>query len=89
MTPSSFTFKLTVPSEPEGVTVVAAMAAHAVDYANVDAAAGAAFVQRVRDVASQALKSSTGPSCLAVFAAANGELTVTIGGASASQSLPA
>jgi hypothetical protein len=89
MNPSEFTFKLTVPNDPEGVTVVAAVAAHAVEYANIDAGAGAAFVERVRDVARQAFKSGSGTSCLAVFAAADGQLTLTIGGQSASQPLPA
>ena len=89
MSPSSFTFKLTVPNDPEGVTVVAAVAAHAVEYAKLDAAAGAAFIERVCDVAQNALASATGHNCLAVFAAANGELTVTMGSQSASQPLPA
>jgi hypothetical protein len=89
MSPSSFTFKLTVPNDPEGVTVVAAVAAHAVEYANLDAAAGAAFVERVREVAKTALKSATGHNCLAVFAADNGQLTITMGAESASQPLPA
>ena len=89
MNPSSFIFKLTVPNDPEGVTVVAAVAAHAVEYAKLDAGAGAAFVERVRDVARQALLSAAGHNCLAVFAAADGQLTVTIGGESASHPLSA
>ena len=90
MSPSSFTFKLTVPTDPEGVTIVAAVAAHAVEYANLDAAAGAAFIERVREVARQALQPASGVhNCLAVFAAGDGRLTVTIGGESASQPLPA
>lgn len=89
MSPSSFTFKLTVPNDPEGVTVVAAVAAHAVEYAQLDAGAGAAFVTRAREAATMALKSATGHSCLAVFAAANGELTITMGSQSATQPLPA
>lgn len=89
MTPSSFTFKLTVPNDPEGVTVIAAVAAHAVEYARLDAGAGAAFVAGARGVAEQALTSASGTSCLAVFAAANGQLTMTMGGQSASQPLPA
>ena len=89
MSPSSFTFELTVPNDPEGVTVVTAVTAHAVEYANLDAGVGAAFVERVRQVARQAFRSATGHSCLAVFAAADGHLTVTIGGESASQPLPA
>jgi len=89
MSPSSFIFKLTVPNDPEGVTVVAAVAAHAVEYANLDADAGAAFLERVREVARQGLQSATGHNCLAVFAAADGQLTVTVGGESASQLLSA
>jgi hypothetical protein len=89
MSPSSFSFKLTVPNDPEGVIVVAAVAAHAVEYANLDAAAGAAFLERVRAVAAEALKSATGHASLAVIAAANGQLTVTMGGQSASAALPA
>ena len=88
MTPASFTFTLTVPNDPDGVIVVAAVAAHAVEYANFDAAAGAAFVDRVRDVARQALQSTTDHHCLAEFAAADGQLTVTIGAESASHPLP-
>jgi hypothetical protein len=89
MSPASFTFKLTVPNDPGGISVVAALAAHAVEYATIDAAAGAGFIARVRDAASQAMSSSTGASCLAVFNAADGQLTVTIGSESASQPLPA
>ena len=89
MTPSAFTFKLTVPNDPEGVIVVAAVAAHAVEYAKLDGSAGAAFVERVRGVARHALTSAPGASSLVVFAAANGQLTVTVGGQSASQPLPA
>jgi hypothetical protein len=70
-------------------TVVTAVTAHAVEYANLDAGAGAAFVERVRQAARQAFRSATGHNCLAVFAAADGHLTVTIGGESASQPLPA
>ena len=89
MTPSSFTFKLTVPNDPEGVTVIAAVAAHAVEYAKLDAGAGAAFVAGARGVAEQALTAASGTSCQAVFAAADGQLTMTMGGQSASQPLPA
>lgn len=89
MNSSSFTFKLTVPNDPDGVSVVAAVAAHAVEYAKLDAAASAAFVGRAREAATVALRSATGPACLAVFAAANGQLTMSMGGQMATQSLPA
>jgi hypothetical protein len=80
---------LTVPNDPEGITVLAAVAAHAVQYANIEAGAGAAFVERVRAAANAAMAPSTGASCLVVFAAADGHLTVSIGNQSATQPLPA
>ena len=89
MNPAEFTFKLTIPNDPEGVTVIGAVAVHAVQYAGMDAATGAAFVERVRATATQALSASPGPSCLAVFAAGNGQLTVSIGQLSATEPLPA
>jgi hypothetical protein len=88
MAPDSFSFKLTVPNDPEGISVLAALAVHAVEYANVDAGARDGFIARVRDAAGQAMSASTAPSCLAVIAAAGGQLTVTIGTHSASQPLP-
>ena len=90
MTPFSFTFKLTVPSDPEGASVVAVVATHAAEYSKMDQAAGAAFVDRVRATASTALKSVGGSHCLVVFAAADGQLTVTFGNHShsVSQALP-
>ena len=92
MSPSDFTFKLTVPTDPEGASVVAVVANHAVDYTGMDKAAGAAFVDKVRSFAvnelarAKAAKNST--HCVAVFAGANGELTVTIGTESVSHPLP-
>lgn len=89
MSPSSFTFKLTVPNDPEGVTVVAAVAAHAVAYANIAEGRRAGFVERVRAAATRALAGATGATCLAVVAAADGQLTITMGSQSASEPLPA
>ena len=88
MSPSEFTFKLTVPNDPEGVHVVAIVATHAVEYTNLDKAAGAQFVERVTAAVAKAMKSSDGPNCLVVIAAAQGQLTLTIGGQSVSQPLP-
>jgi hypothetical protein len=88
MSPSEFTFKLTVPNDPEGVHVVAIVANHAVDYTNLDKAAGAKFVERVKAAVAGAMKASSGPNCLVVVAAADGQLTLTIGGQSVSQPLP-
>jgi hypothetical protein len=91
MTPQAFTFHLTVPNDPEGATVAAVMATHAVHYAGVDAAAGAAFVERVRAGVLEAVKAAP-PSAKpthVVFTGGNGQLTVTVGGKSISSPLPA
>ena len=90
MTPKDFSFKVTLPADPEGATVVAMIAGHAVEYAGFDGAAGKAFVERVRAAALKGLKGAVPrQGCLAVIAAANGHLTVTIGAESVSQPLPA
>jgi hypothetical protein len=90
MTPKDFIFKLTVPADADGATVVAVVAGHAVEYAGIEGAAGAAFVERVRAAAAKALAAATARTgCQAVVAAADGRLTVTIGGESVSQPLPA
>lgn len=92
MSPSDFTFKLTVPTDPEGASVVAVVATHAVDYAKIDAAHRAAFVDQVRSFALKTLTSAhaskSGTHCLVVFGAADGRLTVTIGTDSVSHPLP-
>ena len=88
MSPSSFILKLTVPNDPDGVAVVGVVATHTVEYTKLDADAGAAFVERVRDAAAQALEAANAPA-VAVFAADNGQLTMTIGGHSVSLPLPA
>jgi hypothetical protein len=88
MTPQAFSFKLTVPNDPDGATVAAVVATHAVEYAGLSAAAGPAFVERVRTAALQVLTGGTGHT-LIVFAAADGQLMVTIGATSVSEPLPA
>jgi len=90
MTPKDFSFKVTLPADPEGATVVALIAGHAVEYAGINGAAGAAFVERVRAATLKALKGADRRhGCLAVIEAADGQLTVTVGGESVSQPLPA
>ena len=89
MSPTSFSFKLTVPHDPEGATVVALMAAHAVEYASIEASAGAAFVERVRAAALPVLKGPGTDGCLVSITAEQGQLTVTLGGQSLSEPLPA
>jgi len=89
MTPTSFTFKLTVPNDPEGAAIVAIMAAHAVEYAAIEASAGAAFLERIRAAALPALEGTSALGCPVEFSAENGTLTVTLGGKSLSEPLPA
>ena len=94
MSPSDFTFKLTVPTDPEGASVVAVVATHAAEYTSMDKATGASFVDKVRAFAQHALAvahagSKGAAHCQVVFAAANGQLTVTIGAESVSHPLPA
>lgn len=88
MSPSEFTFKLTVPNDPEGANVVAVVAAHAVEYAGIEAGAGAAFVERARNAAAAALKSAAGTHTPVVFTAAAGTLTVAFGSDTVSEPLP-
>ncbi len=87
MTPSSFAFKLTVPNDPRMATIVAEVARHAAEYAELKGAAVDRFVERARGAAAMALKADPGPSCLAVFAAADGQLNITIGAETISQPL--
>jgi hypothetical protein len=89
MSPQDFTFKLSIPNDPAGADVVAAVAQHAVEYANVDSGKGAAFVDRARSAAVQVLKGGSPSHCQAVFAAAGGQLTMTLGGQSVTEPLPA
>jgi len=90
MTPKDFIFKLTVPADADGASVVAVVVAHAVEYAGIEGDAGSAFVERVRAASKKALTAPAARTgCQAVVAAADGRLTVTIGGESVSQPLPA
>ena len=89
MSPTSFSFKLTVPNDPEGASIVAIVAAHAVEYASIEASAGAAFVERVRAAALPVLKGAGTEGCIVGITAEQGQLTVTLGGKSLSEPLPA
>jgi hypothetical protein len=86
MSPSSFTFKLSVPSDPDSIAIIGEVARHAAEYARLDAGAAAVFAERARSTAGKAL-TAPGQAALAVFAAADGTLTLTIGGESVSQPL--
>ena len=86
MSPSSFSFKLTVPNDPDSVSIIGEVAAHAAVYARLDAAAAEAFAGRAKAAAVKAMKSGD-LSVLVEFAAADGTLTATIAGESVSQPL--
>jgi hypothetical protein len=86
MSPKSFTFKLTVPRDPAAVPVVTDVANHAVTYAEMDAAAGAACVGRVTAAATDALKSADPTaSCLIVVTGDAEGLSFTLGADTVSQ----
>jgi hypothetical protein len=87
MSPSAFTFRLSVPNDPKMVSIVGDMARHAAEYARLDPAVAAAFSQRAAAAAGKMLNGDTAKTTLAVFAAADGALTVTIGDESISQPL--
>ena len=53
MTPSSFTFRLTVPNDPNLAGIVAEIARHAAEYAELKGAAGDGFVERARGAAAR------------------------------------
>jgi hypothetical protein len=86
MSPSSFTFKLSVPNDPDAAAIIGEMARHAADYAKLEAAVAQAFEERARSAATRALTSGA-PTTQAVFAAADGALTMTIGAESVSEQL--
>lgn len=85
MTPSSFTFKLSVPRDPSLAVVVADLAAHAAKYAEMAAAAGKAFVGSVSEATAEELGVGDGANCPIVLVSADGELTLTIGERTISQ----
>ena len=87
MTPSSFTFKVSVPNDPRQATVIGELATHAAQYANLDAGAARQFGERAQAMAVKALTAGKGNATTAVIAAADGTLTVTVGDESASQPL--
>jgi hypothetical protein len=87
MTPSSFTFKVSVPNDPTLASIVGELAKHAADYARLDAGAAAAFMERAQAIAARVLTSGAGAASTAVIVAADGTLTVSMGDESASQPL--
>ena len=86
MSPSSFSFKLSVPNDPDSTAIVGEVARHAAEYANLGAAAVQAFAERAQAAAAKAFKNGSQTS-QATFAAADGALTMTIGDESVSERL--
>lgn len=64
MTPIDFTFTLTVPRDTQLVVIVRDVAAHAVSYAQVDAARGQAFVDRVAEASARRLAAGGADGCI-------------------------
>jgi hypothetical protein len=77
MSPKSFTFKLTVPRDPQVAAIVADVASHAAGYAELTAAATADFVARVRATAATALAAS-GPALLIVVTSDSAALSFAL-----------
>jgi hypothetical protein len=84
MSPKSFTFKLTVPRDPQMAAVVADVATHAVGYAELNAAAGADFVARVSAAAAAALGTPGDPALQIVVTSDAAALTFALGAESVS-----
>ena len=81
MTPTSFTFLLTLPCDARFVPILREVAMQAVTYSAMEKAIGADFVDRVAAAGFEAL--SLGPSgaeCQVRFACDQGELRVEVGG---------
>jgi hypothetical protein len=77
MSPKSFTFKLTVPRDPQVAAIVADVAGHAAGYAELTAAAAADFVARVSATAATALAAS-GPALLIVVTSDSAALSFAL-----------
>ena len=84
MSPKEFTFKLTVPRDPQMVTIVADVAGHAVSYAGMDAAVAADFITRVNAAAVVALEAPGQPALQIVVTADVASVTFAFGAASVS-----
>ncbi len=67
MTPTSFSFTLTLPRDAQLVVILRDVAAHAVSYAQVDAAMGQAFVDRVAEASARSLAAGGADGCIVTF----------------------
>jgi hypothetical protein len=78
MAPKSFTFKLTIPRDPQMAAIVADVANHAVGYAGLDASTGADFVSRVSAAAASVLGTSGQPALQIVVTSDASALTFAL-----------
>ena len=80
MTPTSFTFNLTVPRDARLAEVLRELAEHAVQYAGIDETMGMGFVDRVGALAKRRLAAAGDPACQLVYGCEQGILYVTLDG---------
>ena len=89
MTPSEFSFKLSVPNHPQMASIVGDMARHAAEYARLEDGAAKSFCDRALAAAGQVLKGDDTKTTQAVFTVGNGALTLTLGTETISEQLSA
>jgi hypothetical protein len=80
MTPTDFSFSLTVPRDVQLAGMVRDLAAHAVSYAKLDADVGQAFLARVSEVSSRRLAASAAGGCVVIVSGDAAGLYVTVDG---------
>ena len=86
MSPKEFTFKLTVPRDPQMAAIVTEVTGHAVSYAGIEAAAGADFLTRVSAAAVVALKAPGLPALQVIVTGDASSVTFAFDAASVSAS---
>ena len=88
MTPTSFTFLLTLPCDARFAPILRELAAQAVTYSEMDTAIGAGFVANVEAAGSRTFShGARGADCQVRFACDNGELRVEFSGDTVRQPL--
>ena len=80
MTPTSFTFNLTVPRDAQLAEVLREVAEHAVQYAEIDETMGVGFVDRVGALAKRRMSAGGSAACLVVYGCDQGIVYVTLDG---------
>jgi len=80
MTPTSFTFSLTVPRDARFAPIVRDLATQAATYSEMDATVAGAFVARVGEASARATARPGGGSLGVRFTCGDGELAVDLDG---------